>query len=213
MKFTINLLLSIVASLVWAQNSITPDIKVTKESDSPIVDYKGFLELAKEVEAHRAERLLTLDQYLEMAKKPNTIILDTRSQRMYDKKHLKGAIHLNFNEFNQFSLDSIMNRYAGKNTQILIYCNNNFKNEGNEISLNNTKVKNIDPAFVSKIALPSYSKNIDPLKNFRGVSLALNIPTYINLYGYGYQNVYELSEIIDVKDPRIEFEEKDLSFN
>jgi hypothetical protein len=36
--------------------------------------------------------------------------------------------------------------------------------------------------------------------------LALNIPTYINLYGYGYRNVYELHELVRVTDPRIEFE-------
>ncbi len=34
--------------------------------------------------------------------------------------------------------------------------------------------------------------------------LALNIPTFINLYGYGYKNVYELKELVDVKDPRVE---------
>ncbi len=36
--------------------------------------------------------------------------------------------------------------------------------------------------------------------------MALNIPTYINLYGYGYRNVYELQELVKVTDPRIEFE-------
>jgi hypothetical protein len=36
--------------------------------------------------------------------------------------------------------------------------------------------------------------------------LALNIPTYINLYGYGYKNVYELDELVNVNDKRIEFE-------
>ncbi len=36
--------------------------------------------------------------------------------------------------------------------------------------------------------------------------LALNIPTYVNLYGYGYHDVYELSELVDLKDPRIAFE-------
>lgn len=30
--------------------------------------------------------------------------------------------------------------------------------------------------------------------------------TYINLYGYGYRNVYELDELVNVKDPRIVFE-------
>jgi hypothetical protein len=36
--------------------------------------------------------------------------------------------------------------------------------------------------------------------------MALNIPTYVNLYGYGYRNVYELNELVDVNDPRINFE-------
>jgi len=36
--------------------------------------------------------------------------------------------------------------------------------------------------------------------------MALNIPTYINLYGYGYHNVYELNELVDINDPRISFE-------
>ena len=41
-------------------------------------------------------------------------------------------------------------------------------------------------------------------------SLALNIPTYINLYGYGYKNVFELKEMVDVNDPEIEFEGTDV---
>jgi hypothetical protein len=32
--------------------------------------------------------------------------------------------------------------------------------------------------------------------------MALNIHTYINLYGYGYKNVYELSELVGVYDGR-----------
>ena len=36
--------------------------------------------------------------------------------------------------------------------------------------------------------------------------MALNIPTYINLYGYGYHNVYELNELVNVNDPLIIFE-------
>ena len=40
----------------------------------------------------------------------------------------------------------------------------------------------------------------------RPVMMALNVPTYINLYGYGYQNVYELDELVNVSDLRIEFE-------
>jgi hypothetical protein len=42
--------------------------------------------------------------------------------------------------------------------------------------------------------------------NTKPLTLALNIPTYINLYGYGYKNVYELSELVNTYDDKIEFE-------
>lgn len=35
--------------------------------------------------------------------------------------------------------------------------------------------------------------------------LALNIPTFINLYGYGYKNVYELQDYLSETDPRVPF--------
>ena len=37
-------------------------------------------------------------------------------------------------------------------------------------------------------------------------NMTLNVPTYINLYGYGYRNVYELDELVNVNDRRISFE-------
>ena len=43
-------------------------------------------------------------------------------------------------------------------------------------------------------------------KDEKALTLALNIPTYINLYGYGYRNVYELGELISYFDGRIQFE-------
>lgn len=36
--------------------------------------------------------------------------------------------------------------------------------------------------------------------------LALNVPTFINLYGYGYHNLYELKDRIRHDDARLEFE-------
>jgi len=38
------------------------------------------------------------------------------------------------------------------------------------------------------------------------IMMALNISKYISLYGYGYRNVYELNELVNVNDPRIAFE-------
>ncbi len=53
------------------------------------------------------------------------------------------------------------------------------------------------------------NNNIDgDEQNFarKSTPLALNIPTFINLYGYGYKNVYELSSLLDVSDPKLIFE-------
>ncbi len=38
------------------------------------------------------------------------------------------------------------------------------------------------------------------------LALALNIPTFVNLYGYGYRDLYELGELLPIDDPRLEFE-------
>src|ERR1041385_3441211 len=35
---------------------------------------------------------------------------------------------------------------------------------------------------------------------------ALNISTFIALYGYGYRNVYELAPLVDIKESKLEFE-------
>ena len=37
----------------------------------------------------------------------------------------------------------------------------------------------------------------------KALPLALNIQTFINLYGYRYKNVWELGEAVDMDDPRV----------
>lgn len=37
----------------------------------------------------------------------------------------------------------------------------------------------------------------------KSLQLALNIQTFINLYGYGYRNVYELGEAVDLDAPEV----------
>lgn len=37
----------------------------------------------------------------------------------------------------------------------------------------------------------------------KSIQLALNIQTFINLYGYGYRNVYELGEAVDMDAPEV----------
>lgn len=48
----------------------------------------------------------------------------------------------------------------------------------------------------------NFSDNAAPVM-LKKAPLALNIPTFINLVGYGYDNVYELSELVSLDDPRL----------
>lgn len=48
----------------------------------------------------------------------------------------------------------------------------------------------------------NFSNNAAPVM-LKRVELALNIQTFINLYGYGYRNVYELGDVIDFNDPAV----------
>ncbi len=48
----------------------------------------------------------------------------------------------------------------------------------------------------------NFSNNRTPVV-LKRVELALNIQTFINLYGYGYRNVYELGEVVDFDDPAV----------
>lgn len=162
-----------------AFSQVSPDVRPAK------VDYDAFEALTHEVKQHRKNRLVDLDAFLKMSKEKNVIIIDTRSDAMYKSKHIKGAVHLNFSDFTQENLAKIIPSF---DTKILIYCNNNFEKD--------------DIYFATKAVAPPVAKK----DNKKPFTLALNIPTYINLYGYGYRNVYELSELVSVFDTRIQFE-------
>lgn len=171
-------------------STVNAQLEVIPTTDaSPFVDYEVFMKLVVEVEPHRKERLITIEEFNAKSQNQNTLILDTRSREMYNLKHVKGAIHLNFSDFTQQTLEALV---PDTNTTILIYCNNNFQDD--EVS------------FPTKMYVPPTPKH-----NELGITMALNIPTYINLYGYGYKNVYELKELISVFDSRVQFEGSSIS--
>jgi hypothetical protein len=171
-------------SAVIAQGNSYPKAKVS---------FDDFKNLVAEVETHREKRLIDLDTFLKMSKEPGVIILDTRSTFRYERIHVKGAKHLSFTDFTQDNLGEVIPSFE---TIILIYCNNNF--DGNQTD------------FASKVAMPiTRSGNIITAQfnsQEKPLMMALNIPTYINLYGYGYHNVYELNEFVNINDPHITFE-------
>jgi hypothetical protein len=157
------------------------------------VSFADFKGLVAEVESHRANRLIDLNTFLKMSREPGVIIFDSRSDFRFDRVHVKGAKHLAFTDFTQNNLAKVIPSFE---TTVLIYCNNNFDGDQND--------------FATKVAWPRpQPENAVPRQiavQTKPRMMALNIPTYVNLYGYGYRNVYELDELVKVTDPRIEFE-------
>ncbi len=184
------LLTLMLASTGIAQTKAYPK---SKEYPRSKVSFEDFKALVGEVEAHRASRLIDLNTFLKMSQEPEVIILDSRSAFRFDRIHIKGAKHLSFTDFTQDNLGKV---FPSVKTKILIYCNNNF--DGNQTD------------FATKIAPPRPKPSNGLATQFasqeKPIMMALNIPTYINLYGYGYHNVYELNELVNVHDPRITFE-------
>ena len=181
--FAVSLIL-LAATAGFGQTTNYPKAKVSFD------DFKGLVAV---VETHRASRLIDLNTFLKMSKEEGVIIFDSRSDFRFDRIHLKGAKHLAFTDFTQDNLKKVIPTFE---TTILIYCNNNF--DGNQTD------------FASKVAVPRPKSDKAVESQFaaqaKPLMMALNIPTYINLYGYGYRNVYELHELVKVNDPRITFE-------
>jgi len=88
-----------------------------------LIDYPGYLRIAQQAQATREGRRLTEAQFLSRAAEPETIVLDARSESKFKLRHIKGAINLPFTEFTAAALEKAI---PAKNTQVLIYCNNNF---------------------------------------------------------------------------------------
>ena len=109
-----------VAALISPVSAQAPD-----PLRNPAIDMEGYLKVSREAAQHRATRRVTEADFLRMSEEPNTIVLDARSRAKYDELHVKGATHLNFSDI---TIESLARLIPGKNTRILIYCNNNFRN-------------------------------------------------------------------------------------
>ncbi|MES2514254.1 MAG: rhodanese-like domain-containing protein [Bacteroidota bacterium] len=195
-----------------------------------LVDFDAYETLVGEVKQHRKNHMLNASEFVATSIQEKVIILDTRSDSMYAAAHVKGAIHLNFSDFTQDNLAKII---PSPDYKILIYCNNNFESKPSALAMNLnleryfvTKVSrpmDFKPIIVDqkKITKPKPKANSksksgpnvsDELSQTdyplvtKPITLALNIPTYINLYGYGYRNIFELSELVNTNSGQIEFE-------
>jgi phage shock protein E len=155
----------------------------TTKLNNPAIDMPGYLEVAEQAAAHRAERRVTEAEFMRLSREPGTIILDARSKEKYDLLHIKGAINLSFPDISVTSLASTL---PDPSARILIYCNNNFETAQRTLP---TKFETAQRAFPTKVARAS-----------------LNLSTYIALYTYGYRNIYELAPLIDIDASKLAFE-------
>jgi phage shock protein E len=136
---------------------------------NPQIDYDGYRTLIEEVRPYRLGRLVSWDAFVAAAADPDVLILDARSASQFAAGHIAGAVNLPLPEFSEERLAEVIGR---ADRPILIYCNNNFRND----------------------RAPVY------LKSGR---LALNLSTFTHLYGYGYRNLRELNDVMDMDDPRV----------
>lgn len=95
------------------------------EIDNPNIDMPGYLRVAHEAAVYRADRRVSEDEFLRLAREPGAVIVDARSSEKYRQLHVKGAINLSFPDITAASLRAAILDPAAP---VLIYCNNNFRN-------------------------------------------------------------------------------------
>lgn len=160
---------------------------------NPAIDMEGYLKAAQEAAKHRETRRISEEEFIKMSAEEGTLVLDARSKQLYDLLHIKGALNLSFPDI---AIESMAKTFPDKNARILIYCNNNFTDPRKTTEAasmpGNGKP---DIAAVAQRAFPP-----------KPAKASLNIPTYIALYSYGYNNVYELAPLIDPAKSKLTFE-------
>jgi hypothetical protein len=136
---------------------------------NPQIDYATFRRLTVEVEPYRAQRLIDWETFVAASRERGVLILDARSERQFAAGHIDGAVNIPLPEF---SVERLAEVIGPQDRPILIYCNNNFRNDYFPTALKSGPV-------------------------------ALNIPTFVHLYAYGYRNIRELNDVMDFTDPQV----------
>ena len=92
---------------------------------NPQIDYDGYRALIEEVRPYRLARLVDWNTFIAAAAEPDVLILDARSAAQFAAGHIRGAVNLPLPEFSEKRLAEVIGR---ADRPILIYCNNNFRN-------------------------------------------------------------------------------------
>ena len=92
---------------------------------NPAIDSAQYLRMATQAASHREARRVSEDEFIRLAQRRGTVILDARSPSKYAALHVHGAVNLSFPDL---TIDSLASLAPDRDTLILIYCNNNFAN-------------------------------------------------------------------------------------
>ncbi len=93
---------------------------------NPRIDMDEYLAVARQAAAYRQTHRVSEADFIRMSREPGTVVLDARSRAKYDLLHVRGAINLSFPDI---AIDSLAQLLPDKSVRILIYCNNNFRNQ------------------------------------------------------------------------------------
>jgi hypothetical protein len=104
--------------------SLTPAL--AEEVPNPLIDYEAFLRGASEVRELRKARRISEAEFIRMSRDSKTVILDARSAEKFAMLHIQGARNLSLPDMTEDELAKVI---PNKSTRVLIYCNNNFRNE------------------------------------------------------------------------------------
>lgn len=107
------------------------------EPTNPLIDYPGFRGLTADVEDYRRGRMLDWAGFAAAAAEPGVLILDARSERQFAAGHLEGAVNLPLPEFSEEALAELI---GDPHRPILIYCNNNFRNDVQPVMLKSVRL-------------------------------------------------------------------------
>ncbi len=118
----------------------------SRDIPNRLIDYPGFMAVAKEVSGLREERRLSEEEFIEMSKEQGTIILDSRSLAKYQKMHIAGAVNLNFPDIAEETLGQVI---PSRQTRVLIYCNNNFVNAPESFPTKGPRASLNIPTFIT----------------------------------------------------------------
>jgi rhodanese-related sulfurtransferase len=112
-------------------------LAATPAPANPQIDYPGFRDLTVSVEDYRRTRLVDWKGFAAAASRPDVLILDARSASAFARGHIEGAVNLPFTDFTDESLAAVIGK---KDRPILIYCNNNFRNDAPPVQLKSVRL-------------------------------------------------------------------------